>query len=82
LKCLKLTPLKFCGASEGKRWSPRKRWYPGPAGLTGKDGKQGKEGQIGSLNGETSYTRWGSRTCPEDTDLVYTGVTGTSIGSH
>ena len=52
---------------------------PGPAGPSGKDGKQGKEGPPGPLNGVVTYTRWGSRICPNGADLVYTGVTGGNI---
>ena len=52
---------------------------PGPAGPPGKDGIQGKEGPPGPLCGVVTYTRWGSRSCPNGTDLVYTGVTGGSI---
>ena len=38
-------------------------------------GKQGKEGPQGPFYCVVTYTRWGSRTCPNGTNLVYSGVT-------
>jgi len=72
----------FVELLRGRDGLPGRDGLQGPAGPPGKDGKQGKKGPSGPLNGMTSYTRWGSRTCPNDTDLVYTGVTGGNVWNH
>ena len=73
------TSQVFVELLRGRDGLPGRDGPPGPAGLPGKDGKQGKEGPPGPLNGVVTYTRWGSRTCPNDTEIVYTGVIGGSI---
>ena len=50
--------------------------FPGPAGPQGKDGQRGNDGPPGPYSGTIAYTRWGSRTCPNDSDIVYSGTMG------
>ena len=73
------TSKVFVELLRGRDGLPGRDGLSGPAGPPGKDGKPGKEGTPGPLNGVVAYTRWGSRSCPNGTDLVYTGVTGGSI---
>ena len=70
------TSIKFVDFLRGRDGLPGRDGPPGPAGPPGNDGKQGKERPPGPFNCVVTYTRWGSRTCPSGTDLVYSGVTG------
>ena len=61
---------------------------PGPRGVAGRDGKTGPQGMKGDTgpqgppgprSGGVTYVRWGRTTCPEGTEVVYTGR---AAGSH
>ena len=47
---------------------------PGPPGKGGSTGEQGPPGPPGSSG--AIYTRWGKSSCPQGTELVYSGITG------
>jgi len=57
---------------------------PGPPGVPGRVGQKGDQGLRGppgrpaTRNAGVVYTRWGKRTCPTGTALVYSGRVGGS----
>ena len=47
----------------------------GPVGKTGPQGPQGAKGERGQGNG-VNYVRWGRKSCPNGTQIVYQGKKG------
>ena len=50
----------------------------GDKGEKGEKGETGPVGQAGPKSGGVVYTRWGRKSCPTGTELVYEGITGGS----
>ncbi|XP_015751840.1 PREDICTED: short-chain collagen C4-like isoform X1 [Acropora digitifera] len=49
--------------------------FPGPPGPKGDQGPQGAKGERGQGNG-VNYVRWGRKSCPNGTQIVYQGIIG------
>ena len=68
----------------GRDGLPGRDGQKGERGDKGEKGEKGETGAVGAAgpkSGGVVYTRWGRKSCPNDTgtQLVYEGITG---GSH
>ena len=66
----------------GRDGLPGRDGQKGERGDKGEKGETGAAGGAGPKNGGVVYTRWGRKSCPNDTgaQLVYEGITGS--GDH
>ena len=69
---------------EGRDGLPGRDGQKGERGDKGEKGETGAVGGAGPKSGGVVYTRWGRKSCPNDTgaQLVYEGITGGSYYDH
>ena len=76
--------LQILRGRDGRDGLPGRDGQKGERGDKGEKGEKGEAGAVGGAgpkSGGVVYTRWGRKSCPNDTgaQLVYEGITG---GSH
>ena len=79
--------LQILRGRDGRDGLPGRDGQKGERGYKGEKGEKGETGAVGGAgpkSGGVVYTRWGRKSCPNDTgaQLVYEGITGGSYFSH
>ena len=85
--------LQILRGRDGRDELPGRDGQKGERGDKGEEGKKGEKGEKGETgavggadpkSGGVVYTRWGRKSCPNDTgaQLVYEGITGGSHWDH
>ena len=76
--------LQILRGRDGHDGLPGRDGQKGERGDKGEKGETGAAGGAGSKSGGVVYTRWGRKSCPNDTgaQLVYEGITGGSDPQH
>ena len=79
--------LQILRGRDGRDGLPGRDGQKGERGDKGGKGEKGETGAVGGAgpkSGGVVYTRWGRKSCPNDTgaQLVYEGITGGSYFSH
>ncbi|XP_067024798.1 short-chain collagen C4-like [Acropora muricata] len=73
------------GKNKPFRGPPGPKGDQGPVGRTGSQGPQGAKGEKGQdgtrMNG-VNYVRWGRKSCPNGTQIVYQGIIGGEHYNH
>ena len=75
--------LQILRGRDGRDGLPGRDGQKGERGYKGEKGEKGETGAVGGAgpkSGGVVYTRWGRKSCPNDTgaQLVYEGITGGS----
>ena len=81
---LKHPYLQILRGRDGHDGLPGRDGEKGDKDDKGDKGDRGKQGPPGSKNGGVVYTRWGRKSCPNNTgaQLLYKGIAGGSYHSH
>ena len=76
--------LQILRGRDGRDGPPGSDGQKGERGDKGEKGETGAVGAAGPISGGVVYTRWGRKSCPNDTgaQLVYEGITGGSHWGH
>ena len=79
--------LQILRGRDGRDGLPGRDGQKGERGDKGEKGEKGETGAVGApgpKSGGVVYTRWGRKSCPNDTgaQLVYEGITGGSDHQH
>ena len=79
--------LQILRGRDGRDGLPGRDGQKGGRGDKGEKGEKGETGAVGAAgpkSGGVVYTRWGRKSCPNDTgaQLVYEGITGGSFWDH
>ena len=79
--------LQILRGRDGRDGLPGRDGQKGERGDKGEKGDKGETGTVGATpksGGGVVYTRWGRKSCPNDTgaELVYEGITGGSYYDH
>ena len=71
--------LQILRGRDGRDGVPGRDGVKGERGDKGEKGEKGETGATSAKSGGVVYTRWGRKSCPTGTQLLYEGITG---GSH
>ena len=68
--------LQILRGRDGRDGVPGRDGVKGERGDKGEKGETGAKGDTGPKSGGVVYTRWGRKSCPTGTELLYEGIAG------